>query len=375
MKNISNSSLNKAELKGSNSKRIKSFFNIILLLIIALFIAQWLWVRSYTVSISDARIASHVTSISSNLSGWIIKAPTQRGIQVKKGDLLLKIDDRDSQLKLQTLAVKIAIKETEIKQAQTEQAMVADEYENHYLAQQAIVTSAQANNDESYSSLLQSKNDFERAKRLLNKKLISTAQWEQSQLALNKAQQHYKQSQAKLSKENFQLQQVFATGKSVNMLVMKVTILEQSLRALNIAREQQKLDIDNRQIRSPINGIVDKTFVNNGEFISPGRRILMLHDPNDIWIDANVMETNIHKIHIGMKAHIVIDAFPDQTFTAIVANIDHATTSEYALLPNPNPSGNFTKVTQRMRVKLVIKQQDNLLKPGMMVNVTIDTRN
>lgn len=358
----------------NKTKTIQTAFKVISFAVAVIFIAQWLWVRSYTVSINDARIASHVTSISSNSSGWSVQAPTQRGVQVKKDDILLKIDDREHQLKRQALDLEIAIKKTEIESAQTEQLMTTEVYKSIYLAQEANVVAAKAHNEKARSSLLQSKSDFARANNLLKQQLISTELWEQKKYSVEKDQQSHQQTQAELSNEQFQLKQIVASGKLADIQSMKIIMLKQSLQALQIARKQQTLAIKNRQIRSPINGIVDKVFVNHGEYISPGRRILMLHNPNDIWIDANVIETAIHQVKIGMKAQVTIDAFPDQTFTATVENIDHATTSEYALLPNPNPSGNFTKVTQRMRVRLAIKQQDNLLKPGMMVEVTIDTR-
>ena len=102
--------------------------------------------------------------------------------------------------------------------------------------------------------------------------------------------------------------------------------------------------------------------------------LLMLHDPRDIWISANIKETDVRHIKPGLPADVHVDAYPERTFTARVERINNATTSEFALLPNPNPSGNFTKVTQRLQVVLSIEQQENLLKPGMMVTVDIDTR-
>jgi membrane fusion protein (multidrug efflux system) len=100
----------------------------------------------------------------------------------------------------------------------------------------------------------------------------------------------------------------------------------------------------------------------------------MLHNPNDIWVNANIKETEMRHLRLGMKASIRVDAYPDRRFDASVVNIANATSSEFALLPNPNPSGNFTKVTQRLRIKLAVQQVENLLKPGMMVEVTINTR-
>jgi len=347
---------------------------VIFIIAATVWTADLLYTRSYSVVMNDARIASHVTSISSNLSGWIVDLPAKRGLAISKGDLLLKIDDRRSALRLEELTLRMAIMQSEIERSQTEYDMVKADFKNHYLAQEAKISSLGANRDKAQSALILAKNEFKRANTLLQKKLISQAQWEKSELETKHAGQNFQKNQADLNEATYGLQQVLASGKAVEILTMKIGMLQQELEALEINRNQQIIDLDDRQILSPIDGIIDKTFVNHGEYLSPGRRILMMHNPNDIWIDANLIETQISRIRLGMTATVKIDAYPDEEFTATVESIDNATTSEYALLPNPNPSGNFTKVTQRLRVKLAIEQRDNTLKPGMMVEVNIDTR-
>ena len=88
--------------------------------------------------------------------------------------------------------------------------------------------------------------------------------------------------------------------------------------------------------------------------------------------DANVKETDFRRLTAGAPAQITIDAYPDREFRGEVVRIGEAATSQFALLPSPNPSGNFTKVTQRLPVRISIEQQDGLLRPGMMVEVSID---
>ncbi|PPR59676.1 MAG: hypothetical protein CFH10_01816, partial [Alphaproteobacteria bacterium MarineAlpha4_Bin2] len=98
------------------------------------------------------------------------------------------------------------------------------------------------------------------------------------------------------------------------------------------------------------------------------------HDPKRVWIDANIKETDIRKVKIGQTVDVTVDAFPEKKFGGKVTAIGNAATSEFALLPTPNPSGNFTKITQRLRVRIAIDQEQNLLRPGMMVEVFIDVR-
>ena len=102
--------------------------------------------------------------------------------------------------------------------------------------------------------------------------------------------------------------------------------------------------------------------------------LLLVHDPKKIWIDANVKETDIRKVEVGQNVDVTVDAFPDKKFGGRVIAIGNAATSEFALLPTPNPSGNFTKITQRLRVRVAIDQEEKLLRPGMMVEIFIDVR-
>ena len=97
-----------------------------------------------------------------------------------------------------------------------------------------------------------------------------------------------------------------------------------------------------------------------------------MSETTTVWVDVNVKETEFRKLKVGASAKVKVDAYPGRTFEAKVQRLGGAATSQFALLPNPNPSGNFTKVTQRLPVRLAITQQQNLLRPGMMAEVTID---
>jgi membrane fusion protein, multidrug efflux system len=117
------------------------------------------------------------------------------------------------------------------------------------------------------------------------------------------------------------------------------------------------------------------TFVRKGEHVASGQRIAMFHNPNDIWVQANVKETHIGLLKPGMKAAIRVDGYPGRIFHGQIYRVGQAATSKFALLPDPNPSGNFTKITQRLPVRIVLDEKNHSLRPGMMVEVDIDLRN
>lgn len=138
--------------------------------------------------------------------------------------------------------------------------------------------------------------------------------------------------------------------------------------------EQQRLDVADRTIRSPIDGVVDRVFAQAGEYVRPGQRLAIVHDPKRVWIEANVKETQIRKLAAGQPAEVRVDAYPGKVLRGRVRSIGSATTGSFALLPSPNPSGNFTKITQRIPVRIDVERSGERLAPGMMVEVRIDVR-
>jgi membrane fusion protein (multidrug efflux system) len=109
--------------------------------------------------------------------------------------------------------------------------------------------------------------------------------------------------------------------------------------------------------------------------VSVGQRIAMFHDPKEIWVQANVKETAVGVLKPGMKADVRIDAYPGHVFHGTIHRIGQAATSKFALLPDPNPSGNFTKITQRLPVRIKLEEKDLTLRPGMMAEVDIAVGN
>jgi membrane fusion protein (multidrug efflux system) len=161
----------------------------------------------------------------------------------------------------------------------------------------------------------------------------------------------------------------------------RLTVLERELQTRQFERdslalqvEQKQVILDDHRIIASGPGLVDKTFVNAGEYVVPGQRLVIMHDPDDIWVDANVKETEVRYLQPGQVVKVTVDAYTNQKFEGVLERIGNAATSQFSLLPSANPSGNFTKVTQRIPVRISLEQQQGLLKPGMMVEVAIEHR-
>ena len=158
------------------------------------------------------------------------------------------------------------------------------------------------------------------------------------------------------------------------MIDAQIEALTHQVANLAAQMHQQQVDVEDRTIKAPVPAVIDRTFMLPGEYVAAGQRILMLHNPNEVWVEANIKETQVGQVKLGQTVHVTVDAYPGVKFTGKVTRIGSATTARFALLPTPNPSGNFTKITQRMPVKIDMVEMPKPLTPGMMVEVEIDVR-
>jgi membrane fusion protein (multidrug efflux system) len=205
----------------------------------------------------------------------------------------------------------------------------------------------------------------------LNKKVISRQRWESLRTAYRMAGQQVLKGQADVAQANASVMEAQADRQRMDVLQGRISALEFDEERLNTQKERQNLDLTDRTIKAPSAGTVDRTFIEPGEYVARGQRLLLMHNPDVIWVEANVKETDIRNVKLGAIAKISVDAYPDLVLVGEVVRIGNAATNQFALLPSPNPSGSFTKITQRLPVKIAVPQTDGLLRPGMMVEVEI----
>ena len=214
--------------------------------------------------------------------------------------------------------------------------------------------------------------EVRRAEQLLENGVISAQTLDETRTEYLKTQKELVRSNAVVATARAQLTEAKAGRHELNVLESERATLEVRKAEVVARIERQQLSIDDRIISSAVDGVVSRAFVEVGEYVQPGQRILLLHDPDTVYVDANIRETDIRKIALNQHVRVEVDAYPDQIFEGTVERIGYAATSQFALLPSPNPSGNFTKVTQRLPVRIGVPQREGLLRPGMMVEVYID---
>ncbi len=353
---------------------IYSKTNIIAALILlssVIWLVNWFYQRSGHVYVDDARVASTMVAVSSKVSGWIDEMPVSEGQEVEKGTVLARIDHREAQLQLQELEARLQSISAEYQQIETQKKLTLDQTNTRIEAQKSTYAAAQSALSEADVSVTQATTDWERAKSLLEQQIISREIWEDRRANYERALQKRNRAEAEVARSSAALMEAQANLTQIDVLTNTQSMIDAHRMEISSKREQLLLNLDDHLVKSAEQGVIDETFVNPGEFVSRGQRILVMHDPNDVWIKANVKETEIRRLQIGAPVRIFVDAYPDIAFQGLVARIGNAATSQFALLPSPNPSGNFTKITQRVEIRVSVDQTDRLLKPGMMVELEI----
>ena len=323
----------------------------------------------------DSRIQADLIVVSSRVDGWVTSLGITEGSTIAAGKVLAAIDSRESKLRVVELKAQISGIEAERSRLAAERRLVDEQTASLYFSERSQLESAQVTVSSLQPQLDLAKRELQRAKSLFDRKVFSRRQLDQADTAQQQIDRETRMAVADLKAAQAKLKEAGAERTKLDVLDGEISILKHRKAEMMARLEHQKLDLADRTIKSPENGVVDKTFVKVGEYVTPGQRLALVHDPDKIWIEANIKETQIRKLKIGQRVELGVDAYPDIAFEGRVLSIGNATTSEFALLPSPNPSGNFTKITQRLPVRIALQQKDGLLRPGMMVEVNIDIRN
>jgi len=296
------------------------------------------------------------------------------GQAVAKGDVLAKIDSRESSILVRQMESKFARVQADRVRLNKEKELTEEQTSTLYSTRSSSLEAAKASVSSLKAQLDLARANLARAESLFKSKVIPRRQLDEARSAMQRIAGEYRRALAQFREAQARLDEAKAERARLGVLDAQIEMLRHEENELRAKIDQQALDLSDRTIRATLDGVVDKVFVEVGEYITPGQRLAVIHNPKRIWIEANIKETEIRKLKIGQPVEVLVDAYPDESFAGKVAIIGNATTSEFALLPTPNPSGNFTKITQRLPVRIAIDQHGRKLRPGMMVEVNIDIR-
>lgn len=318
----------------------------------------------------NAQLDADIIPIKSSISGYIKEIHFKDNEFVKKGQVLISIDDTD-------LKTKIAQAQAALENSKAGLISVR----NSAFASQSIVTatsftsnSVEQNIGAAKARLSKSEEDFKRMSNMLNANAATKSQYDavKAELDINRAQYEVAitQSKAAVAQSKGAMSQAEAQRAQI---ALSEALVKQREAELNLAKTQ----FDNATIIAPYDGIVTKRSVENGQYITIGQPLCSVIDNKNLWVTANFKETQVRKIKIGQTVDVKVDAYPDVLISGQIESYIGATGAKFSLLPPDNSTGNFVKIVQRVPVKIKLldqnKNTDVLLMPGLSAFVKVKT--
>jgi membrane fusion protein (multidrug efflux system) len=273
---------------------------------------------------------------------------------VHAGDLLIQLDDRDYRAALARAEAAVAM-----------QQAVLPNLEATRQVQESVIAQAHAAIRSITAEIQRTRDDADRAQKLLAASAVSEQVYQQADTDYVRAQADGEKARAALAVAERQLG-VIATQK-----VQAEAALQQAL----AQRETARLYLGYTQLRDPIDGIVGNRNAQVGAYVAAGSPLISLVPLHGLWIDANSKETQIAAMHPGSPAEVSIDSLPGRVFRGRVASLAPATGAKFSVLPPENATGNFTRIVQRLAVRIILDDEGAAaLRPGLSVQAEVDTQ-
>ena len=325
--------------------------------LVVLFATQWdRWVGdSVRQKTDDAYVQGDLTPLSAQVDGYAVQVPVDDFQYVKKGDLLIQIEDDDYKARVAQAEADVAGAEAAIENIKARKA-----------AQHAQITEAQAAIDGTQAELERAKLEDARQRKLLETTFGTQQRVEQTDAAEKQLVATLASNQAALEDQQRQMA-VLDTQESQ---------LRATAKAKQAALDLAKIDLEHTRITAPVDGEVSERGVFVGQYVHTGTQVISVVPLKNVWVVANYKETQLTHVVIGQGAEVRVDTFPGVVLKAKVDSIAPASGAQFSLLPPDNATGNFTKVVQRIPVKLRFDPDNPLagrLRPGMSVETTILT--
>lgn len=317
---------------------------------------DWWTVGRFMVSTDDAYVQGDIASIAPKVTGYIENIPVVANQHVKAGDVIFQLDAGDYQIALDDAEAKLNTQKQTLARIQAQ-----------IDASKASLQQAQADEQASQAVLKNAESTMVRIQKLHDTRFSAQSELDNAQSSLD-------QAKAKLAGSNAQ---IASANANIDVLNAQYKEAESTMRSLELARDKAARDLNFTILRAPFDGVVGNLSGKKGDLVSAGQKIAALVPVNALYIDANFKETQLGHIKTGETARIYVDAIDGPYIEGKVASVAPASGAVFSLLPPENATGNFTKIVQRVPVRITIPQEaldSGKIRAGLSVTVEVDTR-
>jgi membrane fusion protein (multidrug efflux system) len=318
--------------------------------------AHWWNTGRYMEETDDAYVGGDVTVISPRVAGYIAELTVSDNQFVHAGDLLARIDDRDYRAALAKAEGEVHAEEALLGNIDAQAAL-----------QQAVIRQGQAEIDATAAEESRARNDDKRYRTLVQRAAVSVESAQRAEATWKTARANSEKAQATLLAAQRQLDVIHSQREQA------VAALEQATAKRDLAR----LDLGYTELRAPVDGYIGNRRGRVGGYVSAGTQLLAVVPAQGLWIDANFKEDQLAGMTPGQAVTVEADVLPGKVFHGHLDSLAPATGAQFSILPPENATGNFTKIVQRVPVRIHLDPADNRLgelRPGLSVVVEVDTR-
>ena len=322
----------------------------------------------------DARIKSDMTRVSSRVNGTIEDILVKEGDVIKRGDLLVT-------MKMEQIRERIRALEAELKEAKARKdKLVAERY-----SLETNLNSKTATKIEKIKAfnldlktlidrLRLAEKKLGRSSYLFSKNLASRKNMEIEQDNVLDLKGQIKAAEAQIRVAELESKEILSRKADLAVFDEDIKIASITLERLRAKKRELEVDISERRIHSPTEGIVDRIFKNPGEYVEDADELIILHDPENVWVEANIVEDQIRHLELGQPVKLHLNAYPFEMFRGEVIGIGQVTLTDLQESQSGSINSKARKGEQRIPVKIKILDKPKITAPGMLVEVNIQIR-
>jgi membrane fusion protein (multidrug efflux system) len=326
------------------------------LVALALYVAYWWSHGRFIETTDDAYIGAEVTVIGPKVPGYIDQVLVSDNQQVKAGDLLIRLDDRDYRARLAKAEGAVAAQEALLAN------LDATEQWQH-----AVISQARAGIDATAAEMSRSRDDNARYKRLVGSSAVSVESAQRADATFKTAQALNTRAQAEW----------LATQRQIEVIATQKRQARAALTQAKAERDLAQLNLQDTELRAPVDGVIGNRRARAGAYAVAGSQLLSLVPARGLWVDANFKEDQLQHMTPGQRVVVRADVLPGREFHGRLDSLAPATGAQFSVLPPENATGNFTKIVQRVPVRVILDPADGVLgqlRPGLSVTAAVDTQ-
>lgn len=356
----------------SKRKKLLGYFALIVI-IAAILYAIWAVFFNHSISTDNAYVGAENAQITSMVSGQVAKVLVTDTAQVKQGDILVEIDNRDATIALVQAKAELAKSKRQYQQSSANSSSLSSQV----IVRDDEINSAKAQVAKAQTDVDKAKQDYDRRASLAATGAISKEELTSAQSALHTAQANLNVAQAGLSQAESN-RKAAMSNLAANDALIKGTD-EDTLPDVLVAQakvEQAQLDLDRTVIRAPVDGVVARRNIQIGQRVAPGTVMMSVVPISQLYVDANFKESQLAKVRVGQIATLTSDLYGDDVeYHGKVIGFSGGTGAAFALIPAQNATGNWIKVVQRLPVRIALDPKelaDHPLRVGLSMEAKID---